>query len=432
MTTAFKPRTLIAAILIVILAAIPLQAQSVPEVELVGVIESMTLDSIVVNGLEVDISAAELNTAITVDEIVQVEGVLLLDGSILAREVKGVDEGVEVGEAELIGTLESFTAPNMFVNGQIIDVSGAEVNQGVTVGQMIKVHAYTVATNTWVAREVEAYVPDDSMPNDSSQPQPGEFEFSGTLEQIGQGFVVVSGQTISTEGAEIRNELMIGVRVRVHVSVQNGQMFARQIEFAFGRDDDNHNDNSNNNDDNDDNGNVNSNDNNSNANANANTNSNDNDDNGNSNDNSSVDTAITADQAIAIVLSIYPNTTITEIEMKSMFGGTLVWDIETSHDIEIVIDAQTGVVLSIEMDDNSGNNNTNSNDNTNFNSNDNDDDSNGNANFNSNDNDDDHNDNDDDHNDNDDDNNDDDDNDDNDDDDDDDNSGRGSRDDDDD
>ncbi|MAU11455.1 MAG: hypothetical protein CL607_16655 [Anaerolineaceae bacterium] len=421
MTTAFKPRTLIAAILIVILAAIPLQAQSVPEVELVGVIESMTLDSIVVNGLEVDISAAEMNTAITVDEIVQVEGVLLLDGSILAREVKGVDEGVEVGEAELIGTLESFTAPNMFVNGQMIDVSGAEVKQGVTVGQMVKVHAYTVTANTWVAREVEAYGPDDRASNDSSQPQSGEFEFSGTLEQIGQGFVVVSGQTISTEGAEIRNELMIGVRVRVHVRVQNGQMFARQIEFAFGRDDDNNNDNGNSN--------ANSNDNNSNANDNANTNSNDNDDNGNSNDNSSVDTAITADQAIAIVLSIYPNTAITDIELKSMFGGTLVWDIETSHDIDIVIDAQTGVVLSIDMGGNSGNNNTNSNDNTNFNSNDNDDDSNGNVNFNSNDNDDDHNDND--HNDNDDDD-DDDDNDDDDNDDDDDNSDRGSRDDDDD
>ena len=350
----------------------------------------MTLDSIVVNGLEVDISAAELNTAITVDEIVQVEGVLLLDGSILAREVKGVDEGVEVGEAELIGTLESFTAPNMFVNGQMIDVSGAEVKQGVTVGQMVKVHAYTVAANTWVAREVEAYGPDDRASNDSSQPQPGEFEFSGTLEQIGQGFVVVSGQTISTEGVEIRNELMIGVRVRVHVRVQNGQMFARQIEFAFGRDDDNNNDNSNDNEDNG-NSNVNSNDNNSNVNDNANTNSNDNNDNGNSNDNSSVDTAITADQAIAIVLSIYPNTTITDIELKSMFGGTLVWDIETSHDINIVIDAQTGVILSINMHNDNNGSNSNANSNTNFNSNDNDDDdSNGNANFNSNDNDDDH------------------------------------------
>lgn len=383
MTTAYKLRTLMAVIIIVVLAAIPLKAQSVPQVELVGVIESMTLDGIVVNGLDVDIRAAELNTAITVDELVEVEGFLLLDGSILAREVNGVDDDVEVGEAELIGTLESFTDPHMFVNGQMIDVSGAQIKQGVTVGQMVKVHAYTVAANTWLAREVELYTPDDDVSDDSSdssQLQAGEFEFTGTLEQIGQGFIVVSGQMVSTEGAEIKNQLMAGIRIRLHVRVQDGMMFAREIEYAFGRDDDNDNENSNTNTNSNDNANANSNDNaNSNSNANA-----------NNNDNTSVDAAITADQAIAIVLSIYPNTTVTEIELKTMFGGTLVWDIETTHDIDIVIDAQTGVILSINMhDDDNGNNNTNANANSNNNSNDNSN-ANANSNFNSNDNDDDH------------------------------------------
>lgn len=103
---------------------------------------------------------------------------------------------------------------------------------------------------------------------------------------------------------------------------------------------------------------------------------------------------LTADAAIARVLEIYPNTTIIRVVQVTRFGGILVWEITTSHQIVITIDVACGNILTIERQNvstptisgNDLNGNTNSsngetanetNSNTNDNSNDNDDDSSG-------------------------------------------------------
>ncbi len=100
---------------------------------------------------------------------------------------------------------------------------------------------------------------------------------------------------------------------------------------------------------------------------------------------------LTADDAIARVLEIYPNTTIIRVIQVTRFSGVLVWEITTSHQIVITIDVACGNVLTIERqnvgtptisdDDLNGNTNNSSgetvnetNGNTNDNSNDNDDD----------------------------------------------------------
>jgi uncharacterized membrane protein YkoI len=348
-------------------------AQTANSFELVGAIESMSLNNITVNQQSIDISAAEINAILQIGTVVKVEGTLNQNGSISAREVSAVAAGTQVGEAEIIGVLESLTGTTLVVNGQTIDASGAEIGQGLAAGQTVKVHAAPAGPNSWLAREVEVFQPDNSTP---AQPAvSGEFEITGTLQSISSGSITVSGQTISIVGAEINDPLLLGALARVHVSLVNGQLTAREIENAAG--DDNLNSNSNLND-------------NSSANQNGNANV-------NGNDNSSASPTISAQQALQIVLGVYPTTTIRSLELKTRFGDTLVWEVEISGHIEITVDAQSGVILTIEQPGDNDNQNGNTNDNQddsgddsssnlNGNSNDNHDDSSSNLNGNSNDN----------------------------------------------
>ncbi|MCA9914620.1 MAG: PepSY domain-containing protein [Anaerolineae bacterium] len=349
--------------------ALPVFAQTAGAVELVGVVEAMTLDTITINGQTIVITGAEINTALEVGAVVSVEGTLNPDGSISARQVNPVAAGVQPGEAELIGVLEHFDSTAMVVNGIAFDVSGAELGTGLAVGQMVKVHA-TWTDSGWVAREVQLYTPAEDAPGMS-----GEFEMTGTLEAIGDGSITVAGQTIMTAGAEIKNMLVIGGRVKVHFSLVNGVMVAREVENATASSttNDNMDDNSNTND-----------------NANSNDNASSDDSNSNANDNQAGSPQMSAQQAIDIVLAIYPNTSIVEIKLDDKFGGILVWEIKTSHGLELNINAQTGVILTIDNYQSSDDSNTN------YNSNDNADDGSSNTNTND-DHGDDHNDNEDDH-----------------------------------
>ncbi len=210
------------------------------EVELVGLIEAMGQGTLTVNGLTIDISRAEITTPLALGLAVRVDGTLLPDGSIRAREVKAAELGILPGELEIIGVLESFAGTTMVIGGQVIDVASAEIEAGVVVGALVKVHLTLSATGEWIAREVElAREDDDDLDDDSDddEDREGEFEIVGTLEEIGEDIIVVSGRTISTVGAEIKGVLVAGALVKVHLSEVDGEWVAREVEL-FSSDDD--------------------------------------------------------------------------------------------------------------------------------------------------------------------------------------------------
>lgn len=282
---------------------------------------------------------------------------------------------------ELVGVVESMTTNSITVSQQVVDISAAEINTPLEIGSVVKVQGTLAADGSIIAREVNPS--QDGI-------LPGEFEITGTLQQIGSGFIVVSGQTISVVGAEIKNALVVGELVKVHVTLVNGALTAREVENAVADDDNDDNANANDNDASD---NANANDDNFNDND-DNVNANDNDD--NTNDNTST-AAVSVADAVSKVLAVYPNTTIVRIELTTKFGGTLVWEVKTANGVEVIIDATTGAILTIDErgggnggDDNLNNNNNRDDDNANANDNNNDnDDDNSNDNANNNDNDDD-------------------------------------------
>lgn len=222
----------LALVLFALLIAGPALAQSnggSAEVELIGVIEAMDTQTITVNGQIVNVARAEIRTALSVGLAVEVEGWLLVDGSVLAREVYAVQAGIQPGEVEVIGAVESLGSAALVVNGLTFDVSAAEMPGGTpAVGDRVKVHASLSADGRWIAREVERFVD-----NSTSGAAPvGEVEITGTLTEIGTDFIVVSGQTIGTVGAEIKDTLVIGALVKVHMSVVSGQWVAHEVELA--------------------------------------------------------------------------------------------------------------------------------------------------------------------------------------------------------
>ena len=57
---------------------------------------------------------------------------------------------------------------------------------------------------------------------------------------------------------------------------------------------------------------------------------------------------MTAAGAVARVLEIYPNTTITSVMQMQRFGNRLVWEVRTAHGIVVTLDVGCGNVLTIE------------------------------------------------------------------------------------
>ncbi|GAB4569813.1 MAG: hypothetical protein Kow0077_02950 [Anaerolineae bacterium] len=257
------------------------------EVEIVGTIESMDSVSITVNGLLIDISLAELNTPLVLDTLVKVEGVLQEDGTILAREVDSAEGELSPDELELIGTLQAISLVEATINTLAFDISTAEVDAALQVGELVKVHVSRAEDGTWVARQLARFVPemDDQGQSDdgSTAPvmEPGEdFKITGTLDEISPdgATITVGSQVFDVTSAEIEDVLVVGALVRVEARLINGIFVASEVERSrdFFDTDDNANAN-------EDNGNANDNDNELNNNDDD-DNENENDDNGNANE----------------------------------------------------------------------------------------------------------------------------------------------------
>lgn len=180
-----KARFLAAAVvLIVALMAIAPQvmAQDIRDdrgnpIELTGPIMAIENDgvtlTITISGFTVDVTGAEVTTSLIIGAVVEAEGVLLDDGTIVAREVKApdvpdADSDDSDDDLEFVGTLDSLIAGTAVVSGISFDITSAEVMLGLVVGDLVKVHAnFDTATQTWIARELALFTGGDDDSDDS-------------------------------------------------------------------------------------------------------------------------------------------------------------------------------------------------------------------------------------------------------------------------
>ncbi len=264
-------------------------------IEFIGAVEAMAADTWTVGGKSVAITAqTEIKDAIAVGDRVKVHALVGADGALTAREIElaGADApGVPGVEVEFRGAVEAMGDEAWTIGGMTFRVTAAtEIEAGLQLGDLVKVHARLQSDGSLWAREIER-----EQERDRDRDREGdEIEFSGTVESMDADAWVVGGQTVKiTAQTEIKDAIEVGDFVRVHAHVEDdGSLVAREIELEGGddagdngNDNENHNgnDNGNANDNGDDNGNANDNDN-GNANDNGNEdNGNGNDDNGNGN-----------------------------------------------------------------------------------------------------------------------------------------------------
>ncbi len=147
------------------------------EIEFTGVIAGLDAENMLlfISGLTVDYSEAEIDTALEIGAVVEVEGSVLESGIIAAREIDDPDDDdrtddpddADDDELELVGTLDSLDAVTAVVNGISFDITRTEVKSGLVVGDLVEVEArYDVESGTWIARELEFYDPDDDDDRD--------------------------------------------------------------------------------------------------------------------------------------------------------------------------------------------------------------------------------------------------------------------------
>ncbi|HYO88855.1 MAG TPA: DUF5666 domain-containing protein [Candidatus Limnocylindrales bacterium] len=257
-----RPIALALLAILLIAGALPLAAQSAapattpepnatpgildaPTIELVGLVTAVTPTTITVNGLVIDISTAVTTQLPVLGAAVKVEGSLDPAGVVLAREIRAVDllgRGLQPGEIELVGPLTAMTARTLTIAGFEMDTTSAEIYAGVGLGALVKVHATLNEQGNWIVREAEAASPEDVAAFRARGS--GEFEITGTLTAIGDGFIVVNGRQINTVNAEIHGVLVPGALVKVHLSLVNGAWIAREAELATGGMDDSSDDSS--------------------------------------------------------------------------------------------------------------------------------------------------------------------------------------------
>ncbi len=210
----FSLFSLIVAVLALVLAIPQVMAQddNVTKIEFTGTVTAIAADglTLTVDGLVVDVTDAEINLVVEVGTLVKVEGTLLDDGSVAAREVgapddqigddsvddsgndsvddssddsaddngddssddlvddNGDDDSADDDALELVGTLDSLNSETAVVGGMAFSVASAEIDEDVTVGELVKIHASLSDDGaTWAAREIEVASADDLSFDDS-------------------------------------------------------------------------------------------------------------------------------------------------------------------------------------------------------------------------------------------------------------------------
>ena len=144
--------------------------QTESNIEFYGTIQSANNTAIVINGQIIDVRGALVNAAFTTGAAVRVQATMLADGSLVARQIDPLPVGIIPGIVEISGTVIDLAATTLTLNGQIIDITDAEISGSITLGQSVRVFAVATAPGVWQARFVDAM---GNVPDPLSTPEVG-------------------------------------------------------------------------------------------------------------------------------------------------------------------------------------------------------------------------------------------------------------------
>lgn len=107
---------------------------------------------------------------------------------------------------EFDGAIQSLSQTAIAINGQVIDISAAQIQAPLAVGAVVRVRAVLLPDASLRAEQI-SLVP-VGMP-------PGIVEFQGNIERIDAAALILGGQTFDLAAADLDSELGSGDAVRI-------------------------------------------------------------------------------------------------------------------------------------------------------------------------------------------------------------------------
>ena len=206
------------------------------EVKVVGLFESLDDDgNWVISGRTVTTNAdTEIGSGVVAAQRVKVEGVLLNNGTILAREIERIGgSGNNPNRARFEGIFEGLDEDgNWIVGGNVIIITDDTDTDGEPfIGQRVTIIGFAKGLRTFIAREIENIVersPDDSYPG---RPRPVKLE--GIYEGVDKaGDWIINGMAVSVDRlTRLEGTPEIGSTVEIKGVLRDGKIIALKIEF---------------------------------------------------------------------------------------------------------------------------------------------------------------------------------------------------------
>ncbi|MGQ0605246.1 MAG: DUF5666 domain-containing protein [Anaerolineales bacterium] len=183
-----------------------------------GVVQTITPDVWAVSGISVTVNVSTtIEPGIMVGDVVLVSGQILDDGVWQAQTIRRVPAGG--GPFEMVGVVISLDP--WIVNGiELATADWTEIDEGIEVGDTVKVEGRIRADGTWLAEEIKLWDDDE----------PVRFEFVSRVSSINPW--IVGGIPLAVDdNTEIKGEIAVGDRVKVEgVVLSDGTWFAQEIK----------------------------------------------------------------------------------------------------------------------------------------------------------------------------------------------------------
>jgi hypothetical protein len=183
----------------------------------VGVVQEIGDPSWTISGIPVAVDGdTEIDEALSVGDVVEIEGWILPDSSWLARSIRRWQETEHA--FEFTGSVESI-AP-WVVSGIAFEIQEwTEVDAGIELGDMVRVQGYIQQDGTWIATEIRLL--DDDL---------SYVYLIGRVESVDPVWIISGIPFVTDEETEVVGDVGVGTWVRVVAQIlPDGQLLIKRI-----------------------------------------------------------------------------------------------------------------------------------------------------------------------------------------------------------
>ena len=217
----------------------------IQQISFEGVLESISNSRWIVSGVSISIQTGTTfiggeaqGISFEIGSVVEVEGVTNSQGSVAANEI-------HLRKYQFIGLVQEIKSDMWQVSGvQLSITSHTQIDNGIRIGDYVTILVRSADTGLFALAILleehpgatpflgASYTPTPSMSEDGEAGKLEEYQFVGTLDEIGDRFWVVSGQIVYVGSDQERsNEFTLGDQITVKYKIEaNGSWTVLEVD----------------------------------------------------------------------------------------------------------------------------------------------------------------------------------------------------------